>query len=82
MVKYIFAAKIWEQTRILCAFTFKNATVFPSLNAKSFVRFNAICKEYKAILRGKMYRKPNDGQDAIFDCNLFGFNNEIVHVKK
>lgn len=29
-----------------------------------------------------MYRKPNDGQDAIFDCNLFGFDNQIVHIKK
>ncbi|KAL6417180.1 hypothetical protein ACFW04_011372 [Cataglyphis niger] len=57
----IFAEKIWEQTKIPCAFTFKNATIFPSFNAKSF---------------------PNDGQDAIFDCNLFGFDNQIVHIKK
>jgi len=46
----VFAAKIWEQVKLPCAFTFKNATVFPSLNAKCFVRFNAICKECKAIL--------------------------------
>lgn len=29
-----------------------------------------------------MHRKPNDEKDAIFDCNLFGFNNKIVHTKK
>lgn len=29
-----------------------------------------------------MYRKPNNGQDAIFDCHLFGFENQIVHIKK
>jgi len=29
-----------------------------------------------------MCKKPNDGQDAIFDCNLFGFDKEIVHIKK
>lgn len=38
----VFAAKIWEQVKLPCAFTLKNATVFPSLNAKCFVRFNAI----------------------------------------
>lgn len=26
----VFAKKIWEQTKIPCAFTFKNSTVFPS----------------------------------------------------
>lgn len=44
-------------TTIPCAFTFKNATLFASNNAKCFVRFNAICKECKATLRGKMLRK-------------------------
>lgn len=29
-----------------------------------------------------MCKKLNEGQDAIFDCNLFGFNNQIVHIKK
>jgi len=53
-----------------------------SLNAKCFVRFNAICKECKAILQGKMFKKPCDGQDAIFDCNLSCFNNKIIHTKK
>jgi len=78
----VFAAKIWEQVKLPCAFTFKNATVFSSLNAKCFVRFNAICKECKAILQGKMFKKPCDGQDAIFDCNLSCFNNKIIHTKK
>lgn len=78
----VFAAKIWEQTKIPCAFTFKNATVFASNNAKCFVRFRAICKECKAKLRGKMLRKPNEKQDAIFDCTLFGFDNNIIHIKK
>lgn len=78
----LFAAKIWEQTKIPCAFVFKNATVFPSLNAKCFVRFNAICKECKATLNGKMFKKPYEGQDAMFDCVLVGFNNQINHIKK
>lgn len=46
------------------------------------MRFNAICKECKATLNGKMLKKPHDGQDAIFDCILNGFNDQIVHVKK
>lgn len=31
-----------------------------------------------------MCKKPNERQDAIciFNCNLFGFNNQIVHIKK
>lgn len=78
----VLAEKIWDQTKIPCAFTFKNATVFASHNAKYFVRFHAICKECKATLRGKMIKKPQDGQDAIFDCVLFGFNNQIKHIKK
>jgi len=68
--------------KLPCAFIFKNATVFLSLNAKCFVQFNAICKECKAILQGKMFKKPCDGQDAIFDCNLSCFNNKIIHTKK
>jgi len=60
----------------------KNATVFANNDAKCFVRFNAICKECKATLRGKMLRKPNENQDAIFDCFLSGFNNKIIHIKK
>lgn len=79
---HIFAAKIWEQSKIPCAFTFKNAVVFPNLNAKYFVLFNATCKECKAILQGKMLKKPCDGQDAIFDCTLSGFNDKIIHIKK
>lgn len=78
----VIALKIWEQTKIPCAFTFKNATVFPSHNAQCFVRFNGICKECKAILHGKMFKKPNDKQDAIFDCILTGFNSQIMHRKK
>lgn len=35
----LFATKIWEQTKITCAFTFKYATVIASPNAKCFVRF-------------------------------------------
>lgn len=56
--------------------------MFPSFNAKCFVRFYAICKECKATLNGKMFKKPHDGQDAIFDCALIGFNNQINHIKK
>jgi len=29
-----------------------------------------------------MFKKPCDGQDAIFDCNLSCFNNKIIHTKK
>jgi len=29
-----------------------------------------------------MFKKPHDGQDAIFDCVLLGFNNQINHIKK
>lgn len=78
----MFATKIWEQTNIPCEFMFKRATLLPSLSAKCFVRFNAICKECKAILNGKMFKKPYDGQDALFDCTLFGFNNQVNHIKK
>lgn len=78
----VFATKIWEQTKIPCAFTFKNAAVFPSLNAKCFVRFYAICKECKATLNGKLFKKPHNGQDAIFDCALLRYNNQINRTKK
>lgn len=29
-----------------------------------------------------MFRKPDEKQDAIFDCTLFGFNSDINHKKK
>lgn len=78
----VFALKIWEQTKIPCAFKFKNATVFPSYNAQCFVRFNGICIECKATLHGKMLKKPNDKQDAIFDCILTGFSSQIMHRRR
>lgn len=34
------------------------------------------------MLKGKMMKKPSNGQDAIFDCVLIDFNNEINHTKK
>ena len=54
------------KTKLPYAFTLKNAIVFPSLNAKCFVRFNAICKECKAMFHDKMFQKPRYEQDAIF----------------
>lgn len=29
-----------------------------------------------------MLKKPHDGQDAMFDCILTGFNNDVIHTKK
>ena len=29
-----------------------------------------------------MFKKPHDEQDAIFECILLGFNDEVIHVKK
>lgn len=67
---HIFADKIWQQTKIPCAFSFKPAKVYLSNDTKYYVHFKAMCTECSAHLVGILYKKPKKGNDAIFECTI------------
>lgn len=79
---HIFADKIWQQTKLACAFTFKRAKVFVNSDAKCFAKFRGTCNECGAQLVGILYNKPPKKSDVVFDCTLSGFSTEIIHKKK
>jgi len=79
---HIFAAKIWEQKKIPCAFTFKYAKVFKSNDSKHYVRFTGLCTECKAKLSGHLWQKPKQNADVVFECKLKNFLPEFLHKKK
>lgn len=62
---HIFALKIWEQKKIPCAFTFKYAKIFKSIESKYYVRFVGLCTECKAKLSGHLLKKPKGNADVI-----------------
>lgn len=55
---HIFADKIWQQTRIPCAITFKRAKILKSSDAKYYAKFRGNCSECGAQLVGILYNKP------------------------
>lgn len=63
---HIFADKIWQQTRIPCAFTFKRAKILKSSDAKYYAKFRGNCSECGAQLVGILYNKPAKKNDVIF----------------
>lgn len=79
---YIFADKIWQQTKLPCAFTFKRAKVFTNSDAKCYAKFKGTCNECGAQLVGILYNKPAKKSDVVFDCTLAGFSTEIIHKKR
>lgn len=79
---HVFAAKIWEQKKIPCAFTFKYAKVFKSSDAKYYARFTAVCTECKAKLSGHLLHKPKKHADVIFECRLKNYQSTFWHKKK
>ncbi|EFN66884.1 120.7 kDa protein in NOF-FB transposable element, partial [Camponotus floridanus] len=79
---HIFADKIWQQTKLPCAFMFKRAKVYIKSDAKCYARFKGMCNECDAHLIGLLYNKPIKGNDAIFECTLTRFSTEVVHKKK
>ncbi|CAL1677483.1 unnamed protein product [Lasius platythorax] len=78
----IIANKIWEQTKLACAFMFKRAKVNINSDAKYYARFKGTCNECGAHLVGVLYNKPMKTNDAIFECTLAGFCTKVVHKKK
>lgn len=79
---HIFAEKIWHQTKLPCAFSFKRAKVYLNSDAKCYTRFKGTCNECGAQLIGLLYNKPIKGSDAVFECSLAGFSTEVVRKKK
>lgn len=79
---HIFADKIWQQTRLPCAFSFRHAKIYVSSDAKYYTRFKGTCKECGAQLVGILYKKPKKAVDVVFECTVAGFSTEIVHSKK
>lgn len=79
---YIFAEEIWKQTNITCAFSFKYAKVYAQQDAKYYTNFVAKCNECTAKLKGYLYSKPRNTEDAIFECHLQDFQSLVLHTKK
>jgi len=79
---HIFAAKIWEQKKIPCAFTFKYAKVFKSNDSKHYVRFTGSCTKCKVKLSRHLWQKPKQNADVVFECKLKNFQSGLLHKKK
>lgn len=78
----IFADKIWEQTKIQCAWKFRSNKVFVQAEAKYYATFKETCKEYNAKLKGFLLRKPQKKCDVIFECIAENLRSNLVHKKK
>jgi len=64
---HVFAAKIWEQKKIPCAFLFKYAKIFKSSEYAKYYARLAVCTECKAKLSGYLSQKPKKDVDVIFE---------------
>ena len=78
----VFAEKIWQQTKLPCAISFKRAKIFTKTDSKYYAQFTGKCKECNAHLVGILNNKPRKGNDIIFRCTLTGFSSNIIHKKK
>lgn len=54
---HIFASKIWEQKKFPCAFAFKDAKVFLSIDAKYNAYFMCLCVEVRRNSLSHLLRK-------------------------
>jgi len=52
---HVFADKIWQQTKLPCAFSFKRANVFTNRDAKCYAKFKGTCNDCGAQLVGILY---------------------------
>jgi len=75
---HVFADKIWQQTKLPCAFSFKRAKVFINSNAKCYAKFKGTCNECGAQLVGILNNKPAKKSDVVFHCTFAGFSTEII----
>ena len=78
----VFAQKIYEQTKIQCAFSFQRAKICKSNEAKNYVTFKADCKESGGFLVRKFPLIPGKYSDAIFDFNLKNAPSNFRHEKR
>lgn len=78
----VFAEKIWQQTKLPCAISFKRAKIFTNTAAKCCAQFTGKCKECNAYLVGILHSKPKKASDVVFRCTLTGFSSDITHKKK
>lgn len=61
---YIFTEKIWNQTMLPCAFSFRTNKVYTRSNIKCYVYFDVKCNERGAKLVGKMYERLKEKKIA------------------
>lgn len=71
--------KIWLETKIPCAISFRNAKISQS---GIFVKVSGICPECKCIFSGRIANKPKIDENVVMECAIEGFDTNVVHKKK
>ena len=79
---HIIAEKIYSQTNISCAITFKSGRVYKRSSAQCYVHIKGTCNECGAIINGKLFSKPAANKDCIFEFLITNFDTKITHKRK
>jgi len=74
---HVFADKIWQQTKLPCAFSFKSAKVFADSDAKCYAKFKGTCNECGAQLVSILYNKPAKKSNVV-SLHISGFSTDII----
>lgn len=79
---HIIAEKIYSQTNIPCAITFKSGRIYKRSSAQFYVHIKGYCNECGAIIDGKLFSKPFADRDNIFEFLVTDFDTKVIHKRK